>query len=56
MQAVEELREPKNLLERATQAAVDCAIFAESYAAKQGKVLTIPSESAAALFINARSD
>ncbi len=59
VQAVEELREPKNLLERAAQAAVDCAIFAESYAAKQGKLLQIPADSicawASTLFINARN-
>jgi hypothetical protein len=59
VQAVEALREPKNLLERAAQAAVDCAIFAESYAAQHGKLLQIPADSicawASTLFINARN-
>jgi hypothetical protein len=54
----EKPREPKNLLERCAVAAVDAALFVESYAAQQGRPLTVPAESIAAwastLFINAR--
>jgi hypothetical protein len=54
----EKPREPKNLLERCAVAAVDAALFVESYAAQQGRPLAVPAESIAAwastLFINAR--
>jgi hypothetical protein len=58
MVQAEKPREAKNLLERAAVAAVDCAIFIESYAAQHGRPFTVPAESIAAwastLFINAR--
>jgi hypothetical protein len=53
----EKPREPKNLLERCAVAAVDAALFVESYAAQHGRPLTVPAESIAAwastLLINA---
>jgi len=58
VQAEKASREPKNLLERCAVAAVDAALFVESYAAEHGRALTVPAESIAAwastLLINAR--
>jgi hypothetical protein len=57
VKALDVPREPKNLLERCAVAAVDAALFVESYAAEHGRPLTVPVESIAAwastLFINA---